>query len=1477
MQCGGNIQPDNTFDYINAANFVGSAIVGTGIQTRIVVGTSGTAIGYVNTATTDNAFEIEFRDSAKQNLRVSDPIYVRVENPSSNATLTITGQSTPAALGTIATFTISADPVADKDILVPVRLNDLVASGTDFIEEETRYVRIPANESEVTIEVPTLIPYETVQEDGNDVERQALPTNDGIIVATLENNTGYTPDPSNNVANVEVQDLRIKNPVVVSVSANSPAYYVGEMLSLTISRTGDTTNKLDFWYDLVETEDIIDGDGEGILGEIPANRSSIPISALVKADTSGSYDPDDGVTLRLISVAENTAATYRVAAPASVKVGVSSDAIPEITLSAPNYIEEGESFNLVATASGTTIRATAINVTLSSDSNDTFLESGSRGAQTIRIAAGETSGFTSITSLAGGNSLNKGTITAQLETGSGYTRPVIPADQMTSVVTLESKPVISMSVVNPQVREDVGTFELVLDSDTFTPDAGQPINITGLTAANTGSTHNYLGTVNLTAVQIDETGQARVSIPVTPTPTGTYEGWGEITFTLVNGDEYDSSFRELRVIIEEVQTHPTRTVEISAPDSVIEGENIDVTFRNSSGVPITETINVAFKIVANPERFWDSANTDITPIPIISPNASATVTIPTFDDPTLTESGTIDITVIRGDGYEPAAIAPKRVQIIAKEAIPIVSVNRVSSRFIDEGEDAVFAVAATGALSRDLPVAVTVTQGTSDFIDTIATPLPTSVNVLSMTNTGEIKLVTIADSIDESNGMITVTLGASSNNSYALGTDTTRSIEVRDNDDDTLPEIAITQTGPTPVVEGDPLTFALTAANPSLTGDAVVQVNVRVTETGNFLATPAKDNPQLVTVAVGSSGGTLSLPTTADGDDESNAKVSVRLIGEDTSAGSATYSIGATTSIEVDIHDNDDPALASINIVPVSATVAEAAGAMAQFNVTATVGSAGDTTAFDVDLIISEVGNFLQNKPTPGTPTRVRVTPGIDGSETPTVHAEPIEDDSDYESNGTIIAKIVNSTTYAVGANARAEVEISDVDPIPTVSITGPANVAEGNSGTTDYDFAVSLSNASSEDIVVNFTVGKEDKLDDQGMVTEAGDTATLNDDYTVGNATTSLVFPAGTTGPQNINIDVVGDALNETDEEFTITLSLPAGATGVSLPNPTTTGTITNDDTAPVVRISNASGAEGNGTSNGSIEFEVSLSKPSGLPVKVNYATADGTGDNPATTPGTDDDYETVTAGTLTIEPSTNSVHNITDSITITTNADDTAEEDETFTVTLTLPSDANAVSEDLSAIPPIMAQLVATGTILDDDTTPALTIAEPITGFAESRGSVDFVVSSTRARTLTVRYQAAEVSGGDFLTIAQEQATEAELTFVPSGSSGTYTDTLNVSIDDDGNGEVTGQIMVTLLAETGGATNYTVPAAGSENLSATATIWDDDTPELAIGSRTTVSESDGMVEFTVLARVSPDGMVEVNYELVENSDGDGDFIADR
>ena len=85
-----------------------------------------------------------------------------------------------------------------------------------------------------------------------------------------------------------------------------------------------------------------------------------------------SYTADAGVTLRLRSASANTAATYRVADPEHLKVGVVS-VTPEIALSiAPNYIGEGDSFNLVATATPPAVLPITVNVTLSSTDSDAF-------------------------------------------------------------------------------------------------------------------------------------------------------------------------------------------------------------------------------------------------------------------------------------------------------------------------------------------------------------------------------------------------------------------------------------------------------------------------------------------------------------------------------------------------------------------------------------------------------------------------------------------------------------------------------------------------------------------------------------------------------------------------------------------------------------------------------------------------------------------------------------------------------------------------------------------------------------------------------------------------------------------------------------------------------------------------------------------------------------------------------------------------
>jgi hypothetical protein len=110
----------------------------------------------------------------------------------------------------------------------------------------------------------------------------------------------------------------------------------------------------------------------------------------------------------------------------------------------------------------------------------------------------------------------------------------------------------------------------------------------------------------------------------------------------------------------------------------------------------------------------------------------------------------------------------------------------------------------------------------------------------------------------------------------------------------------------------------------------------------------------------------------------------------------------------------------------------------------------------------------------------------------------------------------------------------------PSISI-GDVTVTEGSGGTVAAVFGVTLSEAASGTVTVQYA-------------TAAG-TAEAPDDYA--SASGTLTFSAGATS-QTVTVDVVSDIVGESDESFTVTLSSPTGAT---ISDGTATGNVTDDD----------------------------------------------------------------------------------------------------------------------------------------------------------------------------------------------------------------------------------------------------------------------------------------------------------------------------
>ena len=130
---------------------------------------------------------------------------------------------------------------------------------------------------------------------------------------------------------------------------------------------------------------------------------------------------------------------------------------------------------------------------------------------------------------------------------------------------------------------------------------------------------------------------------------------------------------------------------------------------------------------------------------------------------------------------------------------------------------------------------------------------------------------------------------------------------------------------------------------------------------------------------------------------------------------------------------------------------------------------------------------------------------------------------------------------YCLSASDKREPFMFAWETPPALSISD-VTVTEGDAGTTDAVFTVTLSAASDKLITVDYAT--------------ADDTATAGDDYTA-ISTTTLSFPAGTT-VQTITVQVKGDTLDEDDETFFVNLNNPINAT---IADNQGVGTITDDD----------------------------------------------------------------------------------------------------------------------------------------------------------------------------------------------------------------------------------------------------------------------------------------------------------------------------
>ena len=172
-----------------------------------------------------------------------------------------------------------------------------------------------------------------------------------------------------------------------------------------------------------------------------------------------------------------------------------------------------------------------------------------------------------------------------------------------------------------------------------------------------------------------------------------------------------------------------------------------------------------------------------------------------------------------------------------------------------------------------------------------------------------------------------------------------------------------------------------------------------------------------------------------------------------------------------------------------------------------------------------------------------------------------------------------------------------------TVGIAN-ASLIEGNSGTVNATFTISLSAAATQTVTVNYAT--------------SNGTAASASDYLAASGT--VTFLPGEIS-KTVTIKVIGETLLERAENFFVTLSNPVNAgLGSAIK---ATGTILNDDTSIWITDVSRSLVGGSGTD---FTFTITLTHSSALTTSVRFATADGRLRSPG-------GYN-ATSGTLTFAP---------------------------------------------------------------------------------------------------------------------------------------------------------------------------------------------------------------------------------------------------
>ena len=1108
-----------------------------------------------------------------------------------------------------ANFTVKLNPASGREVTVNfTTANGTASSPGDFAGGTQKVTFAP---SETTKVVPITIVDDANYEGEETFSATISGAAFGTVDATKSTATAKITDnesaPSISIANATGSEGSGKVEFIVSLTKDGAP--VDAATPVTVGyQTSALTAK--------PTEDYTEAAGTVT---IPVTANSAKITVVVTNDTRHEDTEKMKVTLSNASgaVIDDGEAEGTI---------TDGDNPPTIVAASPPDIAEG---NTGTTPLNFTVKLSAesgrdAHITYATgDTTSTKAASGvdyAPVAQTLVIPAGSTEAVIPVSIYGDVKDEENETFKLTLTPGTGVGGP--SATTLTGTIADDdAAPTVSIDDVTVQ-EGNTGVTTPAVFTVTLSNPSGKPVTVKASTADDSASAAgNDYTAQTLTSVVFAE---GEVSKPFTVNVKGDAapENNEQFKVNLTSGADPAVLDTGTGTIADDDGAVPVVSV---ADASGNEGDPI--AFAATLSNPSTSSITVSYITNTTGTATSGTDYTAITNGSIVFPaNSVGPVTIPiqSLEDPTDEPDETFTITLSNPTPSDKASIGRGTATgtIVDDDGTPVASVSQAGASFSEGVSSVIYTVTLNG--TSDVPV--TIKYATTDGSAKAGQDYTAKSGELTIpkgSTSGTVSVALINDALDENDENFTFSLTDATNATLSATANTLTTTIV---DNDASPAVSV---GNASVTEGDTgnrtATFTVTLAAASARTASVLWAT-QAGDGDQTEITPVTDDATADTDYATSSGVVTFLPG------ELTKTVTVPVIGDNANEATEYFRVvlsepdAATLGTATGMGTILDDDAADISVADV--TAAEGAGTLTFV-----------VTLAEVPLEAVSVDYFLKDgsgsSPADWGPKAAGTLNFAAGDQAQDV-VVPINEDALDEANESFFIVLENAVNATI-TDSEGKGTITDNDDPPALTVADET-IEEGTGGSKTLSFTLTLSAVSGQTAKVAYAT--------------ANDTATSTADYT--HTTGTATFAPGETTKQ-VQVPIKTDSMDEVNETFFLVLSSPSNLTMPETPK--ATGTITDDDALPTLKI-NDIGVKEPKTGTANAVFTISLSSISGKTVKTNWKTVDGTAKST--------DYS-VSSGTATIPPGSSSV-----TIVVPVKADSVAENAETFSVQLSLPTEA-------------------------------------------------------------------------------------------------------------------------------------------------------------------------------------------------------------